>query len=323
MNREVDALRALSGRKIGKREVDLLKRELDAGNPAATKVLRELILLKHLPDWIRAALVTRMIAAPTEDREELLLALLSEGEPDIVRGRACQVLSQVGSRDALPTLAALATTAGVEWLGRVAVFAHALICHREHIQSELFALPSLDEGILPRGPAVVFSSQAAPPEMRAQVAEDIRHDFYQLGAFGAGGLQITCAAGCRVFLPLEASTADGYSAVLRRFPVVIGVVALWSEEHQRWSLARIVVGGPLDGGEFYVAIFRRDGVLDLWGTGIVDERLTDLRAARRPGGNSVVARAYWYGSNLVVAGIADLIAVPSMQPVPASRSKNG
>ena len=71
-------------------------------------------------------------------------------------------------------------------------------------------------------------------------------------------------------------------------PSILGVVARQSEEHRCWSVARIILGGPLGDGKFYVSVIRRDGQSDLSGIGRLEDRMLELGAANRPGGAAIV-----------------------------------
>ena len=82
----------------------------------------------------------------------------------------------------------------------------------------------------------------------------------------------------------------------------------------RTKVARIILGGPLGDGKFYVSVIRRDGQSDLSGIGRLEDRMLELGAANRPGGAAIVARCYWYGNTPVVAGIMSVERVTAKIP---------
>src|ERR1700675_3158192 len=78
--------------------------------------------------------------------------------------------------------------------------------------------------------------------------------------------RVACVGEWSFLLHAPASAAT-LRDTLGRSPSVLGVAARLSEEHGRWTVARVVLAGPTKPDRCYLAVFRRDGTLDVHGGG--------------------------------------------------------
>lgn len=298
---------------LSKGALTSLDQAVAARRPEAFAMLRDMLGSPNQDPFMRAAAVSYLGAIAGEASERLLISILAEDKSVVVSAKACSALFQVGSERSLD---ALATTAlkGSESLRTIAGFAHVVISHRLHQPSQFLKHPERKELAMPTGLANPFQSRALADVRRRELLADLETSRLKLGNYASTPIEISCARTTWAIAVHDVLAAEGLSGTLRQRPSVLGVVARRSEEHRRWSVARLILGGPLKGDEYYVSIHRRDGVLDLAGTGNLSERTLDLISARRPGAVPLSARVYWYGGALVIAGISALERLPAQMP---------
>lgn len=290
-----------------------LEEAVASRRPEAFAMARTLLGADDQDPFLRAAAVSCLGAVAGEPAERLLLSILAKDRNDAVRAKACSALSQAGSERSLDPLGAAAAK-GPEGLRTIAGFAHAVISHRLRRPSRFLKHPEPKELMIPTGPAAAFQSRALAEERRREVLADLEASRLKLGKYASTPVEVPCARGAWAIALHDEIEADGLSGTLRRGPAVLGVVARRSEEHRRWSPARVILGGPLKGDEFYVSIHRGDGVLDLAGRGSLSDRTFELISARRPGAVALSARGYWHGGALVISGISALERLPARAP---------
>jgi hypothetical protein len=292
-----------------------LEQAVAARRPEAFEMVCDFLAAAELEPTVRALAVAYLGAFASEASERLLISIVAEAESEVVRGKACRALSAVGSERALEPLGRLAAK-GPENLRTLAGFAHVLVSHRLRQPSEFMRHPAQDELVLPKGAASAFQSHPSTDARRRELMADLEKSRFKLGDYAPATVEVLCGRTSWAVAMLGPGAAEGLSGSLKERPSVLGVVARRSEEHKSWSVARVILGGPLKGEEFYVSSYRRDGVLDLAGTGNLANRMIDLSAVRRPGAVPVSARVYWYATSLVIVGIAEQQRLPAHVPAP-------
>lgn len=313
MEDEFQSLMDAPGHQLDKPALAVVDRAIRDQHPAAIALLRNLLTKDGVSPFIRAALASYTRTCPDQEAEHLLLSIVAEDENLVVRSRACDVLMQVGSERALRPLEDLAAS-GPEDVRFIAGFAHVVIAHRLSTASRFLKLPDDADRLSLTGRASSFESRPLAPTLHREVVADLDMDRFKLGRYSTIGVEVRCSRAAWAVVLHDEAVARGLSDALRSSPSVLGVVARRSEEHRRWSVARIVLGGPLGDGRFYLGVFRRDGRLDLFGTGRLEDRMLELGAANRPGAVAVAARCYWHASTPIVTGIAGLERLPARVP---------
>lgn len=314
MENELQSLMDAAGQELDKPALAIVDRAVREQHPAAITLLRKLLTMDGVSPFIRAALASYTRTLPDQEAELLMLSILAKDENLVVRFRACDVLMQVGSEGALGPLEQLASS-GPKDERSIAGFAHAVVAHRLGTASRFVNLPDDADRLTLKGLAMSFESRPLSPVLQREMVADLEMDRFKLGRYSTVGVEIQCTRGPLALVLHDHVVARGLSDALGLSPSVLGVVARRNEEHRRWSIIRVVLGGPLGDGKFYIGVFRRDGQPDLFGTGRLEERTLELSAANRPSGIAVAARCYWYGSTPIIAGIIGLERLPGRVPL--------
>jgi hypothetical protein len=310
---EIQSLMDVEGHALEKPALAIVDQAVREQHPAAFALLQNLLTKDGVSPFIRAALASYTRAFPNRETEHLLLSILAKDENLVVRSRVCDVLMQVGSEGALRPLENLASSWPED--GRfIAGSAHVVIAHRLGSASQFLKLPAEHDTLPLTGRASSFASRPLSPTLLREVVTDLDTNRFRLGRYSRVGAELRCSRGAWALVLHDHVVARGLSDCLRGSPSILGVVARQSEEHRCWSVARIILGGPLGDGKFYVSVIRRDGQSDLSGIGRLEDRMLELGAANRPGGAAIVARCYWYGNTPVVAGIMSVERVTAKIP---------
>jgi hypothetical protein len=280
-----------------------LERELRK-RPEETAVKIREIAARHDEDaTMRAAIVRLVPLLPADEAEQTALSVLADDPSEVVRANACTALVQCGSERALGPLADLAVQ-GPERLRAQAQFAHIVISHRLKRPSPFFKLPRREEGVTPADRSSGgFRSSPLTEALRIKVIKQLDAGHFKLGDYSAEGLEFQCGKTEWAVLLQDPLVPAGLTETLRRSPSVLGVVARLSDEHKQWSVARIVLAGPMGRDRCYVAVYRTDGVLDLYGTGSLAEGAIEMVAARRPGAAAIFTQVKFAGA-LSLNGVA-------------------
>ncbi len=310
---EIQSLMDVAGPELGKPALAVVDRLVHEKHTAAFALIQNLLTKDGISPFIRASLASYTRAFPNQDSENLLLSILAEDNNLLVRFRACDVLLQVGSERALPSLEVLATS-GPEEMRLCAGFAHVVIAHRLGTASRFLKFPDEADKLRLTGRASSFESRPLSPTLLREVVADIDMDRFKLGRYSTVGVDVRCSRNAWAVVLHEHCVARGLSDTLRVSPSVLGVVARLSDEHHRWSVSRIILSGPFGDGRFYIGVFRRDGRLDLFGIGRLEDRMLELSAINRPGGIAVTAKCYWHGITPIVTGIVGLEKLPGKVP---------
>jgi hypothetical protein len=300
-------------RNLDKAALAVLDEAAREQHPEAFAVLEKFVSDEDTDPFVRAALVSLLRAFPGKETEQLLLSIVADDEPLVVRAKAFAALMQVGSVAALDPLERLASS-GPEDTRGIAGFTHTIIAHRLGQRAPLLRLPDRDEMLQLKERAAGFQSRPLAPMLLRTIVADLERDRFKVSSYSTVGVEVRCGRSPWALILAEHAAAGGLSDAVRN-PSILGVLARRSEEHRRWSVSRIILTGPVSDNEFYAGIFRRDGRLDLFGVGNSAERTIELAAAKRPGAVAVSARCYWYGNAPVIAGITGLDRMPSLVPV--------
>jgi hypothetical protein len=302
-----------AGHALDKPALAIVDQAVREQHPAAFALLQNLLTKDGVSPFIRAALASYTRAFPNQETEHLLFSILAADESFVVRSRVCDVLMQIGSEEAFRPLENLASS-GPEDVRFMAGSAHLVIAHRLGTASQFLKLPAEEDKLPLTGRASSFESRPLSARLLREVVTDLDRDRFKLGRYSRVGEGFRCSRGAWALILHDHVVARGLSDILRVSASVLGVVARRSEEHRRWSVARIVLGGPLGDDKFYISVIRRDGRSDLYGMGRLEDRMLELSAASRPGGVAITARCYWYGSIPVVAGIMSFERLPARVP---------
>ncbi|MDF2192162.1 hypothetical protein [Paraflavitalea sp. CAU 1676] len=273
--------------------------------------LASLLLLidkKGVEPIVKADLILQLRCYMNEELEERLLYLLLAGTDHIVRKQIVSVLMQTGSKR---VLAALEKTKQDPLLE----FVHTVISHRLGLTPKYFKAPTSVQKQLPLQRSRSFKSGLLAPETSSKIIGEVNAGTFNLGSFDPGGVQIECINNDTVVMFHKETVGAGFSYRMGK-PSVIGAIVRRSEEHDRWTYSRMILAGPLEKEQCYVAVYRRNGVCDLFGTGLLQQRTIELHTVRQAGNANMIVRVYWHGGSAVIAGIVDLIKNPARTPIP-------
>lgn len=295
-----------------------LEQGLRKHRPEPVLEVRGILARQELDATERAEFVRLVRWFPGAEAEDSALDILAGDPSEVVQRSACAVLLQCGGDRSLLPLAKRAAE-GTEGMRAAAGFAHVVISHRLHRPSPFLRLPRPEEGLPVVGPTSKLRAHPLTEARRAEVVEHLEAGLFTLGTYEREGLEFQCGKTRWTFLLLAPATAATLRQSLGRSPSVLGIAARLSEEHRRWTVARIVLSGPAKPDRCYLAVFRRDGTLDLHGSGALEGGVVQLLAAARPGAVPVSVQAT-LATGLSLEGTAGLRRVRGRSPTPAPGS---
>jgi HEAT repeats len=322
-NQEIDALLAKAGAELDKTAVVRAQMAVTEKNPQALRLILHLVDARDLDSSLRAAALRLLAAFPAPDVQDRLLRLISEEIDSGIRIGAASLLGQIGGDRILGSLEKIAERDRTD-AERVIKFAHVLISHRHHVSTRFLSLPRQEEALRIDNEGQSFQGGELEHSTVMTILNDLAQTKPSLVAPSQQIQEFICAKTRSAFVLSKEVVANGLSAELRH-PSVAGIVVRFSADHERWYTARVVLAGPADNDRVYIAIFRRDGVLDLYGTGSLKTREFEIFSAPRAGGTAIRGQGYWHGGRLAISGISGKNKMPGHRPVivnafPASRN---
>src|SRR6266404_1766232 len=280
-----------------------LEHAVQGGGPGAIAKVRACVSSSDAPNEMRALAAALMTSLPDPEVELTLIETIGRESSDLVLIHVCRALAFIGTEACLKRVERLATSSKGRLL-ESAQFAHILVSHRIHRTSPFFKPADLQNPVLIDGPGGAFMSHSLTPEQLGEAYIGLAQYPSMGPSHAEAAIKITCRFQQWIIMFDDALIRKGISETLSQTPTVLGGILLWSEEHKTWSLSRVVLGGPIGRGRFYVATFRKNGVLDLFGSGSSEEHLVQLRAVQRPGALPLMVLAYWTGKFVSVSGIS-------------------
>jgi hypothetical protein len=273
------------------------------GHPDSAAKTRAWLSNPDTPAEMRALAASLMASLPQPEVERTLIETVVRKSSDLVLIHVCRALAFIGTEECLKPIERLAKTSEGPLL-ESAQFAHILVSHRLLKPSSFFKPANVQERLLIDGPGGAFISHSLTPEQLGEAYKGL----VQYPSIGSShpeaGIKIACRSQQWIVMFQDNVMRKGISETLSRTPAVLGGVLLWSAEHRTWSLSRVVLGGPIGRDQFYVASFRKNGVLDLFGSGSSEESLIQLRAVDRPGALPMLVSVYWNGKFVSVTGVS-------------------
>ena len=317
MKQEIEALLERPIETLDEQVLRVAQNAVTSRHPKAAQLMARVLDAPNGEPYLRAGAVRLLAASPTQDAERRVIRLLDKDVPPVVRESAAAALALIGDETALLSLEHLAELDQSD-NGRMLRFAHVLISHRRHIASKFLALPLAEERLRFEDRAQSFQGRAVGLEVMTQIRDDLRGSSERLMTPAREGLEFVCGKARSVLVLNLDVIANGPAAELQR-PSILGIVARYSPDHERWYIARTLLTGPVEGNTFYVAVYRRDGVLDLYGTGSLDRREFEVVSAPRLGGTAIRAQGYWHGTSVVMSGVSGTRKLPRRKAEPVDR----
>jgi hypothetical protein len=262
---------------------------------------------KNENPWIYAGMLSYLKAFPGEETENILLSALKKSDSPVIAEQACKILLWVGSSTTLRVIDKIKKP------DPYLQFVHIVLSHKQGIASKFFREPDEKKILVPSGLTTSFGSKALTSEVHKRITRDLEKIF-QTGNYASGGSEIICPHDHLAILPYEFVMASGISDTLRTRPSILGIIARENEEHKTWSQSRLILGGSSKKDRFYVAIYRMDGVMDMFGTGNVNERSLDLHSIIHPGKIAMTAKFYWHANTFTISGISNVTRLKALVP---------
>jgi hypothetical protein len=277
-------------------------------HPGELAGLLRLIDKNGIDPIVKADLILQLRHFMNEEIEQRLLHLLSSKTNYPVQKQVISVLMQRGSRYVLTALDKNVKDPSLQFL-------HTVVSHRLGLPPIYFKTPPSGQKQLPVHNSRSFRSEIITPGVSRKIIVEVNAGNFILGSFDPGGAQIECINKNTVIMFHKETVAAGFSHMMGK-PSVIGAIVRCSEEHDRWSYSRMILAGPLEKGRSYMAVYRRNGLCELFGTGVLQERTIELHTLRQAGNANMIVQMYWHGGSAVIAGIVDLTKNPARAPLP-------
>jgi hypothetical protein len=286
-----------------------LEREVHEGKVGVAARLMALVTTSKAPPAIRALAASLAPSLPSVEVESMLIAALETSLPDLVAIHVCRALAFIGTAKSLESVEGLVKASNLR-LQESARFAHIFVSHRLGKLSPYFDPTKVEARVSMNGPTSPFISRSLSAEHFGEACQTFAPCQFIGGIHPTAGIGISCGSERWAIIFQDSVVRSGISETLGRTAAVIGTVLQWADEHNRWSVARVVLGGPIGRNEFYIAAFRRDGVLDLVGLGSLNEPLIQLQAVTRPGALPLFLAVHWNGSTVSISGMSGLSRAP-------------
>jgi hypothetical protein len=248
-----------SGRRESPKRERVLALVAAINHPRALELLAQVLLGENEPSLARVAAAAALGRLRNDrDRvEDVLLEGYERSRDLAIRARVASSLCKIGGERSLRLFRVLEED-GSEPLRKLGRFGTALVLHRlgRGARPEVIA----DQRVAPLAPDITakFKLTAPPAPLLADVLQTLALDAYGARLSERSTYGIDCDDYSLLCLN-AALIQDNQHRLLLRQSLIVGILARRAAEDGTFSTSRVILGGPLDKVEFYLAGYRTDG----------------------------------------------------------------